>query len=46
MDSRASYYEQLENIAMDKNALFYIVGSDEFVTQNIEKLFELGIKTS
>ncbi|CCI59694.1 dihydropteridine reductase [Staphylococcus equorum] len=46
VDSRTSYYEELENIAMDKNALFYIVGSDEFVTQNIEKLLELDVKTS
>ena len=34
----------MNNLAADKDGLFYIVGSDEFLVQNIELLREQGIK--
>jgi ferredoxin--NADP+ reductase len=44
VDNRKDYYEEVKNLAADKNGLFYIVGSDEFLVQNIEVLREQGIK--
>ncbi|WP_080874695.1 dihydropteridine reductase [Oceanobacillus timonensis] len=44
VDNRKDYYEEVKNFAADKNGLFYIVGSDEFLTQNIEVLREQGVK--
>ena len=44
VDNRNDYYEAVQNIGADQNGLFYIVGSDEFVVQNIEILREHGIK--
>ncbi|WP_339229064.1 dihydropteridine reductase [Oceanobacillus sp. FSL K6-2867] len=44
VDNRNDYYEEVENLAADKDGLFYIVGSDEFLKQNIEVLREQGIK--
>lgn len=44
VDNRKDYYEEVKNLAADKDGLFYIVGSDEFVVQNIEVLCEQGIK--
>lgn len=44
VDNRKDYYEEVKNLAADKNGLFYVVGSDEFLTQNIEVLREQGIK--
>ncbi|WP_099363692.1 dihydropteridine reductase [Fredinandcohnia onubensis] len=44
VDNRKDYYEALQNLAADKNGLFYVVGSDEFVVQNIEILREQDIK--
>ncbi|MEK5442421.1 dihydropteridine reductase [Fredinandcohnia sp. FSL W7-1320] len=44
VDNRKDYYEAVQNLATDQNGLFYIVGSDEFVVQNIEILREHGIK--
>ncbi|KAB7672073.1 dihydropteridine reductase [Bacillus sp. B1-b2] len=44
VDSRKEYYEEVKNLASDKNGHFYIVGSDEFLVQNIEVLREQGIK--
>lgn len=43
VDNRQSYYEEVERLAEDKDGLFYIVGSDEFLTQNIALLKEKGI---
>ncbi len=37
-------YEEVKNLADDKDGLFYVVGSDEFLVQNIEVLREQGIK--
>lgn len=44
VDNRKDYYEEVKNLATDKDGLFYIVGSDDFLVQNIEVLREQGIK--
>ncbi|AVV58507.1 hypothetical protein PVOR_16739 [Paenibacillus vortex V453] len=44
VDNRTDYYEEVKNLATDKDGLFYVVGSDEFLLQNIEVLREQGIK--
>lgn len=44
VDNRKAYYEEVKNLAADKDGLFYIVGSDEFLAQNIELLREQGIQ--
>ena len=44
VDNRKDYYEAVKQLAQDKDGLFYIVGSDEFLVQNIEVLQELNIK--
>lgn len=36
VDNRKDYYEEVENLAADKDGLFYIVGSDEFLVHNIQ----------
>ena len=46
MDSRQAYYEEVNSIKPEENDLFYIVGSDEFVAQNIKNLIELGVDAS
>lgn len=44
VDNRKDYYEEVKNLANDKTGIFYVVGSDEFLVQNIEVLREQGIK--
>ena len=44
VDNRKDYYEEVKNLAADKDGLFYVVGSDEFLVQNIEVLREQGIQ--
>lgn len=44
VDNRQDYYDEVNNLAKDKDGLFYVVGSDEFLVQNIEVLYEQGIK--
>lgn len=44
VDNRKDYYEEVKNLAADKDAIFYVVGSDEFLEQNIEVLRVQGIK--
>jgi len=44
IDNRKNYYEKVKNLASDKNGLFYVVGSDEFLVQNIKVLLEQGIR--
>jgi ferredoxin-NADP reductase len=44
VDNRKDYYDEVKNLAADKEGLFYVVGSDEFLVQNIEVLREQGIK--
>jgi ferredoxin--NADP+ reductase len=43
VDNRKDYYDEVKNLATDKDGLFYVVGSDEFIVQNIEVLREQGI---
>lgn len=44
VDNRKDYYAEVKNLAEDSEGLFYIVGSDEFLVQNIQLLREQGIK--
>jgi len=44
VDNRKDYYQEVKNLAADKDGLFYVVGSDEFLMQNIEVLRKQGIK--
>lgn len=44
VDNRNDYYEEVRKLAADKDGLFYVVGSDEFLLQNIEVLREQGIQ--
>ena len=41
--TRDEYYEALSLLALDKTAYFYIVGSDDFLRQNIALLQQAGI---
>src|SRR5699024_8794496 len=43
-DNRNDYYEEVKSLAADKDGLFYVVGSDEFIMQNIEVLREQGVE--
>ncbi|SFM33159.1 ferredoxin--NADP+ reductase [Salibacterium qingdaonense] len=43
VDNRGDYYEQVKALAADKEGVFYVVGSDEFLLQNINVLREKGI---
>ena len=44
VDNRHDYYEEVKKLAADKEGFFYVVGSDEFLVQNIEVLREQGMK--
>ncbi|TSB47782.1 dihydropteridine reductase [Alkalicoccobacillus porphyridii] len=44
VSTRKDYYEEVNNLSADKDGLFYVVGSDEFLMQNIAILREQGIK--
>src|SRR5699024_8875438 len=44
VDNRKDYYDEVKNLAADKDGLFYVVGSDEFLVHNIEVLQEQGVK--
>lgn len=46
VDTRASYYRELQTLAGDKDGLYYIIGSDEFLRQTIELLRKAGIQTN
>lgn len=43
VDSRQQYYQEVQKLVADKDGLYYIVGSDEFLTDNIALLRENGI---
>lgn len=43
VDSRSDYYEKAETLAADKEGLFYIVGSDDFLRETIATLRGRGI---
>ncbi|WP_040225572.1 bifunctional nitric oxide dioxygenase/dihydropteridine reductase 2 [Bhargavaea cecembensis] len=42
--NRNKYYEELKNLAADGEGLFYVVGSDEFLRQNIDVLRRVGVR--
>lgn len=44
VDNRKDYYEEVRKLSTDKDGHFYVVGSDEFLMQNIEVLRNQGIK--
>lgn len=44
VDNRKDYYDEVRNLAGDKDGLFYVVGSDEFLLQNIEILRNQGVE--
>ena len=44
VDNRKDYYEEVKQLASDQDGLFYVVGSDDFLIQNIEVLREQGVK--
>lgn len=44
VDNRHDYYEEVKNLSADKDGLFYIVGSDEFLAENIHVLLDQGIR--
>ncbi|SDC49744.1 ferredoxin--NADP+ reductase [Pelagirhabdus alkalitolerans] len=44
VDNRFDYYEEVKRLASDQEGFFYIVGSDEFLRENIKLLKEFGIK--
>lgn len=43
VSTRDEYYEEAEKLTEDKDALFYVVGSDEFLKQNVDLLLKQGI---
>ncbi|MGH2316438.1 dihydropteridine reductase [Planococcus sp. SE5232] len=45
VDNRRDYYEEVKNLAADRDGLFYVVGSDDFLMENIKLLREQGVKT-
>ena len=45
VDNRSDYYERVMKLAADKDGLFYVVGSDDFLMENIKLLREQGVKT-
>lgn len=44
VDNREQYYAEVKELAADQNGLFYVVGSDEFIVQNLELLSAQGIR--
>lgn len=45
VDNRKDYYEEVQTLAQDKGGVFYVVGSDAFLAQNIALLREQGVNT-
>jgi len=44
IDNRNGYYNRVKQLAEDKEGLFYVVGSDEFLSENIDILRSEGIR--
>lgn len=44
INNRTGYYERVNHFAKDKDAYFYVVGSDEFLTENLSVLLQEGIE--
>ncbi|MDL5376462.1 dihydropteridine reductase [Exiguobacterium mexicanum] len=43
VDSRPDYYQKVEALAADRNGLFYVVGSDDFLHATIAALRQSGV---
>ena len=43
VDNRKDYYEEVKKLATDQDGLFYVVGSDDFIMQNIDIMLQQGI---
>ena len=43
VDSRPDYYQRVETLAADKDGLFYVVGSDDFLHETIAALRQSGV---
>lgn len=43
VDNRQTYYHEVTQLTQQKDALFYVVGSDEFLRENISLLRQKGI---
>jgi len=46
VDNRRTYYQKVQEFSQDRNSLFYVVGSDEFLKENIHVLRQQGIHDS
>ncbi len=46
VNDRATYYRQAQSLAGDTEALYYLVGSDDFLRQNIDLLRHSGVESS
>ena len=44
IDNRNDYYDRVKQLTEDKDGLFYVVGSDEFLSENIAILRNEGIR--
>lgn len=44
VDNREDYYAEVKKLAADQEGIFYVVGSDEFLLQNIDVLLKEGIQ--
>lgn len=44
IDNRSGYYDRVKQLTEDKEGLFYVVGSDEFLSENIAILRSQGIQ--
>src|SRR5690625_1274874 len=44
VDNRKDYYDKVKNLAADEEGIYYSVGSDEFLVENIQLLRSQGIK--
>lgn len=44
VNNRKDYYDEVAKLAQDQDGLFYVVGSDDFIIQNIHLLREHGIQ--
>lgn len=43
VDNRSTYYQEVQHFAQNKDALFYLVGGDDFLKENIAFLRKQGI---
>lgn len=44
IDERPKYYDRVKDLATDKDGIYYVVGSDEFLKENITCLLDAGIQ--